>query len=82
MAKTFSQKKIAEYKDTIEKLEARNAEIDQQVSIDRKWIKEAEAEQKARLARIDKNTQEKWQTEGQLKIIKEWLEAEQEDNAA
>lgn len=79
MRKSFSEQKVKEYQDTIKKLENRNSEIDKQVSDDQRWITEKEAEQKVRLARIERNLQEKWQTEGQLKQIKEWLETEEQE---
>jgi len=73
----FSQEKINEFKDTLAELEANNKAIEKQISKDQQWIKDAEAEQTKRLARVEANSQELWETQGQIKIINQWIAKEE-----
>ena len=77
---SFSAEKVKEYEETLEGLEETVGNIEARVSEDQKWVQEAEAEQKRRLAQIIKDQQELWETQGQIKIIKQWIKKEKTGN--
>ena len=72
-----SRTKVQQYQETLSELAQRNENIQKEIAEDQKWIKDAEAEQTKRLARIDRNSQELWETKGQMKILNEWIVKEE-----